>query len=188
MSVRPGGYTERRTREVAAPADVLWGVVCGVGGENGWYAADPGWRLRAGLDRVLGGPGMRTGRPQGEPRRGDTVDFWRVEDVEQWESHRSLRLRAEMRMPGTAWLELGVSETGVSETVVSEPYVCEPGVSELDPSRSVLTQVTEFEPSGPAGHAYWWVEQPAHRLVFAAMVRGLAREAERRGRPAGGVR
>ncbi|HYN29329.1 MAG TPA: DUF2867 domain-containing protein [Dermatophilaceae bacterium] len=150
-------HTERRVREVAAPAPVLWDVLATVGGDNGWYAAQPGWRVRAAVDRAVGGPGMRTGRPGGEPEPGEAVDFWRVESVDPG---RRLRLRAEMRMPGTAWLELG-----------AEP---------LAPGRSRLVQRTEFEPAGVAGQAYWWVEWPVHQLVFRAMVRSLAREAERR--------
>jgi hypothetical protein len=150
-------HRERRTRVVAAPAPVLWEVLATVGGDNGWYAAQPGWRLRAAVDRVAGGPGMRPGRPAGEPRPGDTVDFWRVEAVEPG---RWMRLRAETRMPGTAWLE----------------FAAEP----LDERRSRLVQRTEFAPAGVAGEAYWWAEWPAHQVVFRLMVRSLAREAERR--------
>lgn len=142
-------------RDVAAPAAVLWEVVAGIGGPAGWYAADRLWRLRASADRVLGGPGMR-GRPAGPLRVGDAVDFWRVEEVQA--PHRLL-LRAEMRLPGTARLELTVEPRG---------------------SGSRLVQRTGFEPRGPVGHAFWWAELPAHRAVFARMCDGLASRAEQR--------
>jgi hypothetical protein len=142
-------YRERRTREVRAPA------VASIGGATGYYAADPLWRARARLDRALGGPGMR-GRAAGTPAEGAALDFWRVERVDP---PRLLRLRAEMRMPGTAWLELAV-----------EP------VAE---ARSRLVQRTWFTPRGVAGHAFWWAELAGHKAVFARMCDGIARAAER---------
>ncbi len=150
-------YTEERVRDVAAPPSVLWEVVAGLGGRQGYHAFDRLWRLRAGLDRVVGGPGMR-GRSDGAPHPGDPLDFWRVEHVEP---SGSLRLRAEMRMPGTAWLGLEV---------------------EPDGSGARLVQQTWFEPHGAVGHAFWWAELPGHKLVFARMCDGIAAEAERRHR------
>ena len=55
---------------------------------------------------AVGGVGLRRGRR--DPRRlyvGDALDFWRVEELEEG---RLLRLRAEMRLPGLAWLEFHV--------------------------------------------------------------------------------
>jgi len=150
-------YRETRTREVAARGDLLWQVVSGIGGSNGWYAANPFWRARAGIDRLLGGPGMR-GRPE-LLRPSGVVDFWRVVDIV--ESERLL-LRAEMRMPGTPWLELSVSQ--ISER----------------PPRSLLTQQVWFEPSNVLGHAQWWAELIGHKIVFSRMLEGIAREAEDR--------
>jgi hypothetical protein len=149
-------YTEERTRAVAAPAPVLWQVVEGIGGDQGWHAADRLWRLRAAADRLIGGPGMR-GRREGTPEPDDALDFWRVEEVD---APYSMRLRAEMKMPGTAWLELAVDEPGAG--------------------RSLLVQRTWFAPAGVLGHAFWWAELPAHKVVFARMCDGIARAAEER--------
>lgn len=149
-------YAERREREVAAAPEVLWQVVAGIGGDAGWYAVDALWCVRAGVDRLLGGPGMRGRRP-GVPRVGDELDFWRVEAVDP---PRSLRLRAEMRMPGTAWLGLEIEPCGVGG--------------------SRLVQRTWFAPDGVLGHAFWWAELPGHKAVFARMCDGIAAEASRR--------
>jgi hypothetical protein len=135
---------------------VLWQVIEAFGGRTGFYAADRLWRLRASADRLVGGPGMR-GRREGTPRVGDELDFWRVEAVDP---PRSLRLRAEMRMPGTAWLGLA-----------AEPVTA---------TTSRLVQHTWFAPDGRVGHAFWWAELPGHKVVFSRMCGGMAREAERR--------
>jgi hypothetical protein len=85
-------------------------VVSSLGGDTGYYYANPLWRLRGLLDRFVGGPGMRRGRRHpAEVRVGDTVDFWRVAAVEPG---RRLTLLAEMRLPGAAVLELEVVPTG----------------------------------------------------------------------------
>ncbi|WP_083701908.1 DUF2867 domain-containing protein [Tersicoccus sp. Bi-70] len=146
---------ERRRREVRAPVDRVWSVVEGVGGPAGWYAFTRLWSVRAALDRVVGGPGMR-GRPNRPLRVGDVVDFWVVEAIVPG---RSLTLRAEMRMPGTARMTLTVTPAGAG---------------------AALEQVITFEPRGVAGPAYWYGQLPAHRVVFAAMLRGMVRAAERR--------
>ncbi|MBO2465822.1 SDR family oxidoreductase [Actinomadura sp. LCR2-06] len=150
-------YTDARTREVAARPDRLWQVIEGIGGERGWYSFPLAWRVRGVLDRLVGGVGLRRGRR--DPRRlrtGETVDFWRVEEIEPG---RLLRLRAEMRLPGLAWLELGVAE--------AEP---DGGVR--------YTQRALFHPHGLAGHCYWWAFKPFHERVFGGMCRGVAHAAE----------
>ena len=151
------GYGEVRTREVAAHPEVLWEVVAGIGGETGWYAFDRLWRARAALDRLVGGPGMR-GRGR-ELHAGGTVDFWRVVDVVPSER---LLLRAEMKMPGTPWLELAVEPVGEV------------------PARSRLIQRVWFAPDNLLGHAMWWTELAGHKLVFSRMLDGIVDEAEDR--------
>jgi len=151
-------YRDERSVQVdASPRDV-WRVLTSIGGDSGWYSWPLAWQVRGVIDRLTGGPGLRRGRR--DPGRlwvDDTVDFWRVEAVEP---PRLLRLRAEMRMPGLAWLELSI----------------EPGPS---PDRSVLRQVATFHPQGLAGHAYWWSVAPFHGVVFGSMQRGMAAAAER---------
>ena len=97
------------------------------------------------------------GRRGGTPQAGDVLDFWRVEEVT---APHSMMLRAEMKMPGTAWLELAVEE--------------------LDARRSRLVQRTWFAPAGLLGHAFWWAELPAHKAVFSRMCDGIAQTAEQR--------
>jgi uncharacterized protein YbjT (DUF2867 family) len=152
-------YTDLRSRTVAAPADRLWSVVEAIGGENGWYSFPLAWSVRGWLDRLVGGVGLRRGRR--DPRRlqvGEALDFWRVEELVPGEL---LRLRAEMRLPGRAWLELRA----------------EPGDAA---GRSRFTQRAVFLPRGLAGHAYWRAVAPFHAVVFGGMARTIARTAERR--------
>lgn len=149
-------YRETRSREVAAPRAVLWQVIADIGGPNGWYATELAWKVRGLADRLLGGPGMR-GREH-DLRAGGAVDFWRVVTVDP---PRRLLLRAEMRMPGTPWLELATAP-------LSDEH-----------RRSLLIQRVWFQPDNVLGHAQWWAELAGHKLVFRAMLDGVAREAER---------
>jgi uncharacterized protein YbjT (DUF2867 family) len=154
-------YVDDRWCDVDASAEALWRVIEGIGGRRGWYSFPIGWRVRGWIDRLSGGPGLVRGRR--DPDRllpGDTLDWWRVEAVDPG---RMLRLRAEMRVPGLAWLEF---------TVVRD--------SDHDGRRTTaLRQRALFHPRGVAGHAYWWAVWPFHGLVFGSMQRNIARAAER---------
>jgi uncharacterized protein YbjT (DUF2867 family) len=122
-----------------------------VGGKNGWFFGNWLWRLRGFLDLLVGGAGMRRGRRHPEELApGDTVDFWRVEALEP---DRRLRLSAEMKLPGRAWLQFEV-----------EPAV----------DASLLRQTAEFDPLGLFGLAYWYALYPIHQVVFSGMLRNLA--------------
>ncbi|MER7691905.1 SDR family oxidoreductase [Streptomyces sp. NPDC097610] len=148
-------YTDRREQAVDAPPWALWRVIEGVGGENGWYSFPPAWALRGRLDRLVGGVGLRRGRRDAARLRvGDSLDFWRVEEIEPG---RLLRLRAEMRLPGLAWLEM----------------YAEPGAE----GRSRYRQRALFHPHGLLGHAYWWSISPFHAVVFGGMARNIAKAA-----------
>ncbi|MFE9331516.1 SDR family oxidoreductase [Streptomyces sp. NPDC006925] len=158
-------YTDRRARRVSASPDALWRVVEGIGGENGWYSFGPLWAARGWLDRLQGGVGLRRGRRDpGRLRVGDSLDFWRVEEVRPGEL---LRLRAEMRLPGRAWLEVYVDRTA--------------------DGRTRYRQRALFRPHGLAGHLYWWSVAPFHTVLFEGMARNIARAAEHgtADRPAG---
>jgi uncharacterized protein YbjT (DUF2867 family) len=142
------------SREVAlpVPASKAFAAVRRIGGVTGWYGHDWLWQLRGFIDLLLGGAGMRRGRR--DPDRaavGDTIDCWRVTG---FVPDRSLRLAAEMQLPGRAWLEFEVSPR-------------EGG--------SRLRQTAVFEPSGLAGLAYWYGIYPLHALVFRGMLQGIAR-------------
>jgi hypothetical protein len=144
--------------QVDAPAAVLWDVISGLGGENGWYTIPGVWALRGGLDRLVGGVGARRTRPdQLEP--GAALDWWRIEEVEEG---ARLLLRAETRMPGTARLELRAEPDG--------------------PDRSRYVQRVEFTPDGLAGRVYWYAQRPAHDVIFGVMARTVAGVAGRRAR------
>ncbi|GGM19525.1 MULTISPECIES: SDR family oxidoreductase [Micromonospora] len=149
-------YTDLREQVVDAPPAALWRVVEGVGGEHGWYSFPLAWSVRGWLDRLVGGVGLRRGRR--DPHRlqvGEALDFWRVEEIVPGEL---LRLRAEMRLPGRAWLEMRVEADG--------------------PGRSRYVQRAVFLPHGLPGHAYWAAVTPFHALVFAGMARNIAAHAQ----------
>jgi len=143
------------SRWVEVPHDpaTAYDPVGRLGGQRGWYYADFLWRLRGFLDLLVGGPGMRRGRRDPVHLHvGDTLDFWRVEEVEEG---RVLRLAAEMKVPGRAWLQFDL-----------EP---------VSPGRTIVRQTAIFEPLGLSGLAYWYVLYPVHRLVFRGMLANLAR-------------
>ena len=152
-------YVDERASVVDATPEQLWSVIEGIGGGHGWYSWRLGWWARGLLDRLFGGPGLRRGRRDPfDLSVGDALDWWRVEDLEQ--NHR-LRLRAEMRLPGLAWLEL-IVDTDDS----------------LPTGRTVFRQRALFHPRGLAGHLYWKAISPFHDLVFGAMQRNIAHAAE----------
>jgi uncharacterized protein YbjT (DUF2867 family)/tryptophan-rich sensory protein len=123
-----------------------------IGGGRGWYFADGLWKLRGFLDLIVGGVGLRRGRRNpDEVRVGDTIDCWRVE---AFEPNRRLRLLAEMRLPGRAWLEFEVQPIATG---------------------SQIRQTAIFDPVGLAGIAYWYVVYPLHQIVFAGMLHGIVK-------------
>lgn len=146
--------TDHRELEVPATPAASFAVVSGLGGRTGWPPFTWLWRLRGFLDLLVGGVGMRRGRPEGRPLRvGDALDFWRVEACEP---NRRLRLAAEMKVPGRAWLE----------------FTIEPSAR-----GTRLTQTAIFDPIGLSGLAYWYTLVPVHTIVFRAMIRAIARRA-----------
>jgi uncharacterized protein YbjT (DUF2867 family) len=152
LTSREGMIVERRGRTLAAPPELVFAEVERLGGEAGWPYANVLWRVRGFVDRLFGGVGMRLGRR--DPvhlRMGDALDFWRVEEVRR---PALLRLRAEMKVPGRAWLQYEVTPT-------------EGG--------SRLVQTAFFEPKGLPGLAYWYGLYPVHGLIFRGTVRVLAK-------------
>jgi uncharacterized protein YbjT (DUF2867 family) len=153
---------DSRTAEVAVAPKAAFAPIQRIGGATGWYYGNALWRLRGFLDLLVGGVGVRRGRPDRVGLAvGQTLDFWRVEAFEP--DHR-LRLKAEMKVPGRAWLEFEVSGDG---------------------ERSTIRQTAIFDPVGLLGLLYWYGLYPLHRLVFAGMLRNLARAASREGGGAG---
>jgi hypothetical protein len=153
---REGMKVDRRRRRVNAAAEITFAEIERLGGAGGWPFADLLWAIRGLMDRAAGGPGMRLGRRDPvSVRVGDAVDLWRVEAVRR---PQLLRLRAEMKLPGRAWLQYEVVPHG---------------------DRSEVVQTAFFEPRGLSGLLYWYVLLPAHVYVFRGSVRELARRAER---------
>ena len=123
-----------------------------LGGRTGWYFGNWLWRLRGFLDLLFGGAGMRRGRRVPDYLfAGDTLDFWRVEEVQR---NRLLRLSAEMRLPGRAWLQFEVVPFGAG---------------------SLIRQTAIFDPVGVLGQLYWYALYPIHQFVFAGMLKGIVR-------------
>jgi uncharacterized protein YbjT (DUF2867 family) len=147
-----GMIIERRQRKVPADSSAVFRSLARLGGDHGWLYLDWTWQLRGMIDRLCGGVGMRRGRRDPENLRvGDAVDFWRVEAVEPG---RLLRLRAEMRVPGKAWLEF--------QTAALSEGTC------------VLTQTAFFAPKGLSGLLYWYMLYPVHSLIFRGLIRRIA--------------
>ena len=161
-------YVDERTRTTPASPEALWRVVEGIGGDAGWYSFPLAWEVRGWLDRLVGGVGLRRGRRDpADLQLGDALDWWRVEELDEG---TLLRLRAEMRVPGLAWLEFHV-EHAVDGT-------------------TRLRQRATFHPFGLLGQLYWWGVAPFHGIVFGGMMRNICRAAEQgtaaeRGAPRG---
>jgi uncharacterized protein YbjT (DUF2867 family) len=144
-------YQDVRVIESSDPVDVVWARVESIGGDNGYSTATWAWRIRGFLDRIYGGVGLRRGRR--DPihlLEGEALDFWRVEAIDR---PHLLRLRAEMKMPGLAWLEFRLEETNTGTR---------------------LTQRAIFAPRGLMGHLYWASVWPMHGIVFPSMARHAA--------------
>jgi uncharacterized protein YbjT (DUF2867 family) len=147
-----GLIIEERRMDVSVPPGWVFAAVSRIGGNEGWYYADFLWQLRGLMDRLVGGVGMRRGRRHpSELRPGDPLDFWRVEAIER---DRLLRLRAEMKLPGEAWL-----------------------LFQLEPKNggTRIVQKALFAPRGLAGLAYWYLLYPVHRVIFSGLIREIAR-------------
>jgi uncharacterized protein YbjT (DUF2867 family) len=149
---REGVLEETRAQYVDATPAQVFRAVCKLGGDRGWLVWNFLWRARGFLDRLVGGPGLRRGRRDPEQLLpGEALDFWRVEIVEP---PRLLRLRAEMRVPGKAWLQFTAIPEGKGTRVL---------------------QTALFAPRGLLGLLYWYAMYPAHLFIFSDMVRAIAR-------------
>ena len=152
FTTQAGMLIEQRQRVVAASPAAVYAAFATLGGRRGWLAFNPLWRLRGAIDRLVGGVGFRRGRRHPTQLRvGDAVDFWRVEAVE---AGRLVRLRAEMKVPGRAWLQFQAEPVGAS--------------------RTRLTQTAYFAPTGLFGLLYWYVLYPIHGFIFARLIQKVA--------------
>lgn len=157
FSEEEGLFIERRQAVLDLPAETVFRSYTGIGGERGWFYMDWAWTLRGWLDKVIGGVGLRRGRRHpDEIYNGEALDFWRVEAVEK---NSRMRLRAEMKVPGKAWLQFDS---------VSAPE---------DRAKTVFTVTAYFEPHGLFGFLYWYAMWPFHKFIFDGLTRRLASRA-----------
>ena len=155
LSAHEGMLFERHRTRVTAPPERVFEVITALGGDGGWPAGNSLWQLRGLIDRLCGGVGMRRGRRH--PREllpGDPLDFWRVERIE---APHVLRLRAEMKLPGRAWLQFEVLPDVVGARV---------------------EQTAFYDPHGIMGYAYWYAVRPFHRFVFPGLLSAIRNRAE----------
>ena len=151
-------FTDDRTHKSSAPREELWKVIEGIGGQNGWYSFPLAWAVRGWMDRLVGGVGLRRGRRDAQRlHTGDALDWWRVEHIERG---KVLRLRAEMKVPGRAWLELWAKDSD-------------------DGSGSVYRQRAVFFPRGLSGRLYWFAILPFHGVIFSGMANRITATAEK---------
>ncbi|HEX3035336.1 MAG TPA: DUF2867 domain-containing protein [Thermodesulfobacteriota bacterium] len=157
LSDREGLIREVRTLDVSAPPEAVFQSFSSLGGERGWLVWEWAWSLRGSFDKIVGGPGLRRGRRHPiELLSGEALDFWRVEEVR---TPRLLRLRAEMRLPGRAWLQWEAYPNGAGTRLV---------------------QTASFAPKGLGGTLYWYLLYPLHRVIFNDLVRAIADNAEKK--------
>jgi hypothetical protein len=146
-------YSDVRTMHSKDPILEVWKRVEAIGGNNGYSTATWAWELRGIMDRLVGGVGLRRGRRDDRTLiEGEALDFWRVEAINR---PNLLRLRAEMKLPGLAWLEFSLTEDESGDG-------------------TIITQRALFAPKGLFGHIYWWMVWPMHGLVFPSMVKNMA--------------
>lgn len=151
-----GMLLEKRQRVVQASAAAVYQAFSRLGGTQGWLYFDWAWQIRGLLDRMVGGVGLRRGRRHPmELRPGDALDFWRVEAVDL---NHSLRLRAEMKVPGRAWLQFEANRESDTQTC--------------------LVQTAYFAPKGLWGLLYWYLLYPIHALIFSGLIDALKEQAE----------
>ncbi|MEO0453448.1 MAG: SDR family oxidoreductase [Verrucomicrobiota bacterium] len=157
-----GMIRERIVRTTSLRSSELFQTVQSLGGDKGWLVWEWAWALRGWMDKLVGGPGLRRGRrhPQ-ELYQGESLDFWRVEAVE---ANQFLRLRAEMKVPGRAWLQFEIL----------------PGSENGDDAECQLIQTAFFEPEGVFGFLYWYLLYPLHHLIFNDMADAILSDAFKR--------
>ena len=149
---------DKRSARVSNSPEEAFGTIRRIGGDTGWYFGNWLWRVRGFMDLLVGGVGVRRGRRNpSDMAVGDAVDWWRVE---RYEPGRLVRLYAEMKLPGRAWLQFEVTPAD-------------------DGAGAVIHQTAEFDPVGLGGLVYWYAVWPVHAAVFRGMIRGIARAAER---------
>jgi uncharacterized protein YbjT (DUF2867 family) len=157
FTVEEGLFIERRQILLDIKPEAVFRAYTGIGGERGWLYMDWSWAIRGWMDKAIGGVGLRRGRRHpDEIHTGESLDFWRVESVEK---NRLMRLRAEMIVPGKAWLQFESTPQGAQE------------------DKTLLTVTAYFAPHGVPGFLYWYAMWPFHKFIFDGLARQLASRA-----------
>ena len=157
FTVEEGLFIERRQVILDLPAETVFRSYMGIGGERGWLYMDWAWAMRGWLDKAIGGVGLRRGRRRpDEIHPGEALDFWRVESVEK---NKRMRLRAEMKLPGKAWLQFDSTPAPDNK------------------KETVFTVTAYFEPHGLFGFLYWYAMWPFHKFIFDGLTSRLASRA-----------
>jgi len=152
LTTHEGLVMEHRQRVVNTSRANAFKIFTGIGGKRGWLYMDWSWKIRGFIDRMIGGVGLRRGRRDpDELRVGDALDFWRVEEVQP---NKLLRLRAEMKVPGKAWLQYQVQDH--------------------ENGSVLLSQTAFFAPKGLFGFVYWYALYPIHGLIFSGIINRIA--------------
>ena len=152
--VEEGMFVEKRQMLLDLSPEDVFRSYTGIGGERGWLFMDWSWAMRGWMDKAVGGVGLRRGRRHPDDiRAGESLDFWRVEEVQK---NRLMRLRAEMKLPGKAWLQFE---------------------SEPKNGKTLLTVTAYFAPHGLFGFLYWYAMWPFHKFIFDGLTRQVASRA-----------
>jgi uncharacterized protein YbjT (DUF2867 family) len=155
FEVEEGMMIERRSAVLEVPVEAAFRAYTGIGGSRGWLFMDWAWALRGWMDKAIGGVGIRRGRRHPDDiRSGESLDFWRVETVE---TNHLLRLRAEMKVPGKAWLQFESTR--------------------LPSGGTLLVQTAYYAPRGLLGFLYWYAMWPFHAFLFDGLIRRIASRA-----------
>lgn len=149
----PVRYTSSYSLVTEKKARALFHSICRIGGKEGWFYGNWMWRLRGWLDRLLMGVGTSRGRrSRASLEVNDVIDFWRVEALEP---DAMLLLRAEMKLPGMAWLRFSVRPEG---------------------DRNRLSVNAYYQPRGWFGKPYWYMFLPFHFFIFHNLIEQIERK------------
>ena len=146
-------FFDRKEKDISnLTKENIYNTFTSIGGDNGWFNYDFLWETRGFIDKMIGGVGLKRGRrDQNKLRIGESLDFWKVIDLKE---NERLLLYAQMKVPGSAWLEFKIED-------------------------NKLIQSAYFYPKGLLGRLYWYSLIPIHYLVFNNMINSIIKKASK---------
>jgi len=151
--IYPPPYISSYSIVTKKPDVLLFCAICKIGGKEGWFYNNWMWRLRGMVDKLLLGVGHTRGRRSiSSLRINDVIDFWRIEDLQ---TDKRLLLRAEMKLPGKAWLEFNIENLN---------------------GQNKLSITAYFQNKGILGKIYWYIFLPFHYFIFTKLIKGIEQE------------